>query len=117
MRIGLLGRKLSHSLSPTIHNFIYKKLNLNLNYELFEVEENEVNNFKSYMLENNIKAVNITIPYKKKFMNNLDNVSENAKKIGAINLMYLRDSKFYGDNTDYYGFKYTLKKNNINLKV
>ncbi|WP_022819781.1 shikimate dehydrogenase family protein [Fusobacterium russii] len=116
MRVGLLGKKLSHSLSPNIHNFIYKKFNLNLNYELFEVEENEVNNFKAYMLENNIRAVNITIPYKKIFMDSLDSISENAKKIGAINLMYIQNNKFYGDNTDYYGFEYCLKKNNIDVK-
>lgn len=116
MRIGLLGEKLSHSLSPNIHNFIYKKLDLDLNYELFEVEKNEIYNFKNYMLENNIKAVNITIPYKKIFMSSLDSISENAKKIGAINLMYMKNNKFYGDNTDYYGFKYCLKKNNITVK-
>lgn len=115
MRVGLLGEKLSHSLSPNIHNFIYKKLNLNLNYELFEVAEDKINNFQTYMLENNIKAVNITIPYKKQFLDSLDSITENAKKIGAINLMYIENNKFYGENTDYYGFEYCLKKNNVDV--
>lgn len=116
MRIGLLGEKLSHSLSPLIHNFIYEKLSLNLNYELFETSQNEIDNFQDYMRENEIFAVNITIPYKKNFLENLDFISENAKKISAINLMYLKEDKFYGENTDYFGFKYTLENNKIDVK-
>lgn len=116
MRIGLLGKNLSHSFSPLIHNFIYKKLNLKLNYELFEVGENEIDNFKNHMLKENIKAVNITIPYKKRFIDSLDFITENAKKIAAINLMYIKNGKFYGDNTDYYGFEYSLKKNSVNVE-
>lgn len=116
MRIGLLGEKLSHSLSPLIHNFIYQKLSLKLKYELFEVSEAEVSNFQDYMKENKISAVNITIPYKKNFIENLDFISENAKKISAINLLYLKEDKFYGENTDYFGFKYTLENNKIDVK-
>lgn len=116
MRVGLLGEKLSHSLSPLIHNHIYKNLGLELDYELFEVDKMNIHNFQNYMLENNVNAVNITIPYKKTFINSLDFISENAKKIGSINLMYQKNKKFYGENTDYYGFRYTLEKNNIEVK-
>lgn len=116
MRIGLLGEKLSHSLSPLIHNYIYSKLDMKLNYELFEVKNTDIHKFKTYMQENHINAVNITIPYKKIFIDSLDFISENAKKIGSINLLYLKNGKFYGENTDYYGFKYTLEKHNITVK-
>ena len=68
------------------------------------------------MLENSIEGVNITVPYKKRFLDKLDYISDEAKEIGAINLLYVKDNKFYGDNTDYYGFKYTLTKNDIDVK-
>jgi len=115
-KFGLLGKKLSHSLSPLLHNIFFEDLGLNNEYKLYEVEESEVENFKSYMLENSIEGVNITVPYKKVFLDKLDYISDEAKEIGAINLLYIKDNKFYGDNTDYYGFKYTLEKNQVDVK-
>lgn len=115
-KFGLLGEKLSHSLSPLLHNTFFEDIGLKAEYKLYEVDENSVYNFKDYMLENFIEGVNITVPYKKIFLDKLDYISDEAKAIGAINLLYIKDSKFYGDNTDYYGFKYTLEKNQIDVK-
>ena len=115
-KFGLLGKKLSHSLSPLLHNTFFEDLGLKDEYKLYEVDETEIDNFKNYMLENSIEGVNITVPYKKTFLDKLDYISDEAKGIGAINLLYIKDNKFYGDNTDYYGFKYTLTKNDIDVK-
>lgn len=115
-KFGLLGKKLSHSLSPLLHNTFFEDMGLEAEYKLYEIEESEIDNFKNYMLENFIEGVNITVPYKRIFLDKLDYLSNEAKEIGAINLLYIKDSKFYGDNTDYYGFKYTLEKNQIDVK-
>ena len=115
-KFGLLGKKLSHSLSPLLHNTFFEDMGLKDEYKLYEVDETEIDNFKNYMLENSIEGVNITVPYKKTFFDKLDYISDEAKGIGAINLLYIKDNKFYGDNTDYYGFKYTLTKNDIDVK-
>lgn len=115
-RFGLLGKKLSHSFSPNIHKKIFEILDVEASYDLFEVAEENILDFQRYMLENNIVGVNITIPYKKIFMDKLDFISEVAKKIGSINLMYVKDRKIYGDNTDYYGFYKTIIDNNIDVK-
>lgn len=115
-KFGLLGKKLSHSLSPLLHNTFFEDLGLKDEYKLYEVDEAEIDNFKDYMLENSIEGVNITVPYKKRFLDKLDYISDEAKEIGAINLLYIKNNKFYGDNTDYYGFKYTLTKNDIDVK-
>ena len=115
-KFGLLGKKLSHSLSPLLHKTFFEDLGLKDEYKLYEVDETEIDNFKNYMLENSIEGVNITVPYKKTFLDKLDFISDEAKEIGAINLLYIKDNKFYGDNTDYYGFKCTLTKNDIDVK-
>ena len=115
-KFGLLGKKLSHSLSPLLHNTFFEDMGLKDEYKLYEVDETEIDNFKNYMLENSIEGVNITVPYKKTFLDKLDYISDEAKGIGAINLLYIKDNKFYGDNTDYYGFKYTLEKNQVDVK-
>ena len=115
-KFGLLGKKLSHSLSPLLHNTFFEDIGIEAEYKLYEVNEDKIDNFKNYMLENSIEGVNITVPYKKRFLDKLDYISDEAKEIGAINLLYIKDNKFYGDNTDYYGFKYTLTKNDIDVK-
>ena len=112
-KFGLLGKKLSHSLSPLLHKTFFEDIGLKDEYKLYEVDETEIDNFKNYMLENSIEGVNITVPYKKTFLDKLDFISNEAKEIGAINLLYIKDNKFYGDNTDYYGFKQTLLTNQI----
>jgi len=112
-KFGLLGKKLSHSLSPLLHKVFFEEFGVEAEYNLYEVTETEIANFKSYMLENSIEGVNITVPYKKVFLDKLDFISDEAKAIGAINLLYIKDNKFYGDNTDYYGFKQTLISNQI----
>lgn len=116
IKIGLLGEKLSHSLSPILHKIILKNLNIQAEYVLYEVSKEDIINFKEYMQDDNIKGVNITIPYKKTFIENLNSISSEAKEIGAINLLYIKDNKYFGANTDYYGFMQTLILNNIDVK-
>lgn len=105
---GLIGKKLTHSFSPQIHaEFADYK------YELFEMEENELEGF---LKNTDINGVNVTIPYKKTVIPYLDHISDNAKKIGSVNTVKrLSDNSLYGDNTDYYGFRYTLESKNISV--
>lgn len=105
---GLLGEKLGHSFSPEIHSMLG-----NYEYRLFEVEKNELENFIKHGEWN---GINVTIPYKKEVMPFLDEISENAQKIGSVNTVVRRsDGTLFGDNTDYYGFLYTVKRSGINF--
>lgn len=99
---GLLGRKLSHSLSPQIHAHFgsYK-------YELFCREPDELD---AFFTDKSLKAYNVTIPYKVDAYNHCDELSDTAKKIGSVNTVIRRaDGTLYGDNTDYFGFDYMSK--------
>lgn len=99
---GLLGRKLSHSLSPQIHAHFgsYK-------YELFCREPDELD---AFFADKSLKAYNVTIPYKVDAYNHCDELSDTAKKIGSVNTVIRRaDGTLYGDNTDYFGFDYMSK--------
>ena len=105
---GLLGEKLGHSFSPEIHSMLG-----NYEYRLFEVEKNELENFIKH---GEWDGINVTIPYKKTVMSYLDKISENAQKIGSVNTVVRRsDGTLFGDNTDYYGFLYTVKRSGINF--
>lgn len=113
---GLLGEKLSHSLSPEIHTRIFEFINIKAAYKLFEVNEEDIEKFIQGLKVLKIKGTNVTIPYKEKVMKYLDEISEEGKKIGAINTIYLKENKLYGYNTDYYGFGLMLEVSNIQVK-
>ena len=113
---GLLGEKLSHSLSPEIHETILDNINKNGAYKLFEIEKDKLGEFVASVKLLKIKGFNVTIPYKQEIMKYLDFVSEEAKRIGAVNSVVLKDGKLYGYNTDYFGFGATFEKNKISFK-
>lgn len=104
---GLLGEHLPHSFSPQIHSALGNK-----DYTLFEVEPE---NLDVFMKEHNFKGINVTIPYKKAVIPYLDVISPEAQKIGAVNTIKVKDGKLYGDNTDYFGFKYMVEKSGITI--
>ena len=113
---GLIGEKLPHSLSPKIHNTLFKRLNIEGAYKLFEVEKEELGKAIDSLKVLKIKGVNVTIPYKQDVMKYLDFISDEAEKIGAVNTIYLNDGKLYGYNTDYFGFGTIIKNNEIEVK-
>lgn len=108
MEYGLIGEKLGHSFSKIIHNELFS-----YNYELKEIKPQE---FDEFMRKADFKAINVTIPYKEMVMEYLDEISEKAKEIGAVNVVVNDDGKLIGYNTDFLGLKGLIQKNNIDLK-
>lgn len=108
MQFGLIGEKLGHSYSKKIHNLI-----ADYGYELREVKREELG---AFMTERAFSGINVTIPYKKSVMDYLDVISDDAKKIGAVNTVVNRDGKLYGYNTDFYGLKALLIHNGVSVR-
>lgn len=115
-KYGLIGDKLKHSYSPIIHKVISKKLGINIKYEMFEVSSFKLSNLVLKLKQNNTYGVNVTIPYKTDIIDYLDDISDEVKRIGAVNTIMFKNSQLIGYNTDYYGFGMTLQKNNINIE-
>lgn len=113
-KYGLVGKKLGHSLSPEIHNYIFDKLGVEAEYSLYEIEDGK--DILKLMKEKGIKGFNITIPYKEIVMSQLDFISEEAEKIGAVNLVKIKNGKSYGYNSDYYGVIEMLEKHGVKVK-
>ena len=112
---GLMGFPLGHSLSPFIHNTVYKYLSINGVYTLFQIEENKLTDAFNALKVLNIKGMNITIPYKEKALSYLDEISDEAQSIGAVNTIVNDKGFLKGYNTDYMGFGKSLKVNNIDI--
>ncbi len=115
-KFGLLGYPLSHSYSPLIHNKLFKMLNKDYEYFLIECQENELKDKIDLLKKGIYSGFNVTIPYKKKIMEYLDEISPEALKIGAVNTIAYIDGKAVGFNTDYYGFKDEVKYYNIDVE-
>lgn len=100
---GLIGKSLGHSFSKTYFNEKFQTEKLPYTYENFDLEKaGDV----GYILDKNpeMKGFNVTSPYKLDILPFLDSVSDEAKKIGAVNTVQVLDRKLIGHNTDVYGF-------------
>ncbi|MGN1230892.1 MAG: shikimate kinase [Anaerotignum sp.] len=107
MRYGLIGEKLGHSFSKIIHEQL-----ADYTYDLIPLTREELDTF---LTEKNFSALNVTIPYKETVIPYLDEVDAHAQKIGAVNTIVNKNGKLYGYNTDFYGFRYLLQNNGIDV--
>lgn len=114
-RYGLVGEKLSHSLSPGIHSFLFKELKINAQYDLLEVKPEELTNLLDNLKSRGYLGVNVTIPYKKEILAHLDSLSDEAVHIGAVNTICIADG-YRGYNTDYDGFGMALEEYGVNTE-
>lgn len=108
-KCGLIGKTLGHSYSPQIHAEF-----ADYEYKLYEMPEEEVGTF---LKTADYTALNVTIPYKKTVMPFLDEISDEAIRIGSVNTVTrTKDGGLRGDNTDYYGFSYMLDYAGIDVE-
>ncbi|HWQ79835.1 MAG TPA: shikimate dehydrogenase [Anaerovoracaceae bacterium] len=116
MKFGLVGEKLSHSQSPQIHEEIMKQRGIKGTYELLEFPKETFERDFAALKNSDYRGVNVTIPYKESVIPMLDNISQQAKYIGAVNTILFEGGKAKGFNTDYDGFLSLLDYNNITVK-
>ncbi len=105
---GVFGNPIAHSLSPLMHNLAFESCGINSVYLAFNVTDIEtaVNGIKAL----NIKGVSVTIPHKITVMEYLDEIDQNALKIGAVNTIVNRDGMLSGFNSDGIGAMMALKQ-------
>jgi shikimate dehydrogenase len=110
-KFGLVGKDISYSFSKKYFTEKFEKLNLkNYSYVNFDIPEIEEFPFLLYHREEEFRGLNVTIPYKQSIIKYLDNLSEEAKEIGAVNTIKITsDNELIGYNTDIYGFTNSIK--------
>ncbi len=97
MIVYLWGFPLHFSFSPMFQMTAAAKVGINLNYLLCR---EPLEFFKEKLLDYDCIGANITAPYKEKALTLVDELTENALNSGAVNTIYKKDGKLYGDNTD-----------------
>lgn len=104
---GLIGKKLDYSFSPAYFNKKFEKEGLSsCRYELFPLDE--IQDFLALVQARDLDGLNVTIPYKQAIIPFLDELSEDAKAIGAVNCIAFKGNRLIGHNTDVVGFERSL---------
>ena len=104
---GLIGKSLSHSFSQNYFNekFYTEDIN-NAEYKNFEL--NNISEFTDLIRKMKLSGLNVTIPFKESVIPFLDELTPQAKAIGAVNTIQFKDNKLIGHNTDTIGFSQSI---------
>lgn len=108
MKYGLIGEHLKHSYSCEIHAQI-----ADYEYELHEIPPSGLGGF---LKKREFNAINVTIPYKQDVIPYLDEISDTAKRIGAVNTIVNRNGRLCGDNTDFAGMLALARHIGVDMK-
>lgn len=115
LKYGIVAHPAQHSLSPAMFNAAFKELKMDAVYEVFDIEPGNFEKFAKEELRK-LNGVSVSLPYKEKIIEYLDEIDEDAKGIGAVNTVLNRDRRLIGYNTDFSGFIKALKEKTSDLK-
>ncbi|KUL95194.1 shikimate dehydrogenase [Bosea sp. WAO] len=103
-RCFIIGHPVAHSRSPMIHGHWLAEHGLAGSYERVDVPPGEVAAFLDRIRSGEFAGGNVTVPNKEAVLPLLDHVSETARRMGAVNTIWIEGGKLHGDNTDAFGF-------------
>ena len=113
---GLLGKTLSHSISPSLHNTGFRDLELNAVYLMLETKEKDLEEYIKSLKNLGFGGWNVTIPYKESIIPYLNGFSSLARASGAVNTVLNRRGRLTGYNTDVIGFQRQIEESGVKAK-
>ena len=113
---GLLGSPVAHSLSPAMHNTSFQELGIDNVYLAFDVTEPRLRETVSVFRQLDTYGFNLTMPCKKAVIECLDELSEAARLIGAVNTVVNCGGRLTGYNTDGVGYVESVRENGVEIQ-
>jgi shikimate dehydrogenase len=110
IRLGVLGDPVAHSLSPRMQNAALKHCKIDMQYVRFRILPNELAEALNLIRDLRFVGINLTIPHKIDAVEIVDDLDEDAKRIGALNVIKIDDGKLHGFNTDGRGFSRAVRE-------
>jgi len=107
---AVIGWPIAHTLSPTMHNAAFSALGLDWVYIPFAVKPQELPAAVTATRALGIGGVNATVPHKEALVNLVDELTPEARAVGAVNTIIPISNKLVGHNTDVIGFERTLHR-------
>jgi shikimate dehydrogenase len=108
--LAVIGHPVAHSFSPQMHNAAINALGLNLCYVAFHVKPEAVGDALAGLRALNLLGMNVTVPHKEAVLPYLDEISEEAQRVGAVNTIHHVEGRLIGYNTDVYGILTSLRE-------
>jgi shikimate dehydrogenase len=108
--LGVIGDPISHTLSPLMHNAALQEMGLDYVYLAFPVKAADLETAIAGFAAINLVGFNITIPHKQAIIPCLQNISDLAQSVVAVNTVWRSDDQWQGTNTDVEGFLAPLRK-------
>jgi len=115
VRVGLIGRNIGSSRSPWMHEQEGAAQGLDLSYELFDFavsgqDESSLESKLEQLQQRGYAGVNVTYPYKQSVIAHLDQLSDGARRVGAVNTIQFCPAGRIGYNTDVTGFSLSVQQ-------
>ena len=105
-KFGIIGNPIKHSLSPVLHEYWFKKYNINADYSIIEASDKDLPQIIDKVKQGYFSGINVTLPFKQKIINHVDKVVNDAELTGSVNTVFLNNNKtVIGENTDVYGLQ------------
>lgn len=108
--ICLIGSPVAHSISPSMHNEAFQKLDLDYAYLCFDIKEDQMEEAVRALRLLNVRGFNCTMPAKVPMCALSDELSPAASLIGAVNTVVNDNGKLIGHNTDGIGYMQAVKE-------
>ncbi len=103
-KAGVIGWPITQSRSPLIHGTWLEEQGIEGSYEKYSVAPDELPSFIQNLKQNGFAGLNLTIPHKEQVLSLVDEITHEAKAIGAANTLWFEQDKLIAGNTDGYGF-------------
>jgi len=110
IRLGVLGDPVAHSLSPRMQNAALKHCKIDMQYVRFRILPNELAEALKLIRKLGFVGINLTTPHKVDAVGVVDDLDEDSKRIGALNVIKIDDGKLRGSNTDGRGFSRAIRE-------
>lgn len=102
--VGIIGWPVAHSLSPRIHNAAFRALGMDWVYVPLPVEPSDVDRAFPGLVALGFAGANVTMPHKTVAAERADTLSDDARRLRAVNTLVVEGSTVHGHNTDAPGF-------------
>ncbi len=101
---ALIGSPVSHSISPEMHNLAFKALGIDCVYLCFDIGNSDLRTVVEGLRDINILGYNVTMPFKERIPELMDDLTDPARLSGSCNTVILKDGRMTGHTTDGIGF-------------
>lgn len=114
--VGVFGCPIDENPTVVVAKAAFEELGIPYRYLTILVKPEDLENAMKALTALNMKGIHLTIPHKVEVLKYLDHVAEDAAVMGAVNTVYVKDGKLYGENTDGKGFLKSLRDENVEIK-